>query len=292
MNPELLKSFLAVYQRRSFTQAAEFVLRTQPAVSRQVRQLEHELGVVLFERLGKTVLPTDAGRALAPLAEQVLGQIERVVETVRGYAGAGRGSLRIGASTTPGYYWLPPILGKLHARYPEIELSLTVANSRTIEQRIHGNELDLGFVGGHLTSDSLKMDRVVEDEIVGICGPSNPLGRMRVPTHAGLSRTTWIIREKGSATQELVAHALARVGVKPKRVIELDSPEGIKALVVAGLGVSFLSIHAVAAELRRRELRRIRFQGFPVSRPLFLVRHPDKHTSVPMQHLLDLLPRP
>lgn len=291
VNLDLLKSFLAVYRRQSFTQAAEEVARTQPAVSRQIRQLERQLGVMLFERIGKTVLPTDAARTLAPLAEQLLGQADRVAETVRGYAGADRGALRIGASTTPGYYWLPPILGRFHARYPEIELHLTVANSRGIEQRIHRNELDVGFVGGHLTSDVLAMQRVADDEIVCVCGHGHALGDRRRASVTALNSATWIVREKGSATRELFEEHLAKAGVRLNRVIELDSPEGIKGLVRAGIGISFLSIHAVSAELRRRELRRIGLERLQLTRPLFLVHHPDKHISPAMQRLVQLLPK-
>ncbi len=291
VNLDLLKSFLAVYRRRSFTQAAEDVARTQSAVSRQIHQLERQLGVILFERIGKTVIPTDAGRALAPPAEQLLGQAERVAETVRGYAGADRGALHIGASTTPGYYWLPPILGRFHSRYPGVELHLTVANSRSIEQRIHRNELDLGFVGGHLTSDSLSMQRVADDEIVCICGRGHPLGNRRSSSIAELSSAIWIVREKGSATRELFEKHLAKVGIRLKRVMELDSPEGIKGLVRAGIGISFLSIHAASAEIRRRELRRIGLERLQLTRPLFLVHHPDKHFSPAMQRLVQLLPK-
>lgn len=299
MNPELLRSFLAVAHRLSFTRAADDLTMTQPGVSRQIGQLERELGVVLFERLGRSVQLTDAGRALVPLAEQLLGQIERSVEAVRCYASADRGSLRIGASTTPGYYWLPPVLGAFHKRHPGVELHLVVANTREIEQRIHRNELDLGFVGGHLTSDTLRTEHVADDEIVCISGPHHPLGRggtatasrSRGATVAALNRATWIVRERGSATRALFEQQLAKVGVHLEHVIELDSPEGIKALVAAGIGVSFLSIHAVRAELRRRELRQVHLPGLRLARPLYLVRHPDKHVSIAMQSLLDLLPR-
>lgn len=291
MNPELLASFLAVYRQQSFTRAAEQVERTQSAVSRQIQQLEEQVGVALFERLGKTVVPTDAGNALVPLAEQLLGQIDRVAETVRSYAGTNRGTLRIGASTTPGYYWLPPVLGKFHARYPGVDLHLSVANSRTIEQRIHHNELDIGFVGARLTSESLMMERIADDEIVCVCGPVHPLRHGRNVTRATLSGATWIVREKGSATRELFQKHLVKLGIKLNQLIELDSPEGIKALVRAGLGISFLSIHAVAAELRRRELRRIRFEGIQFSRPLYLVRHPNKYISIAMQRFIELLPK-
>ena len=206
MNPELLKSFLAVARNLNFTKAADQLTVTQPAVSRQIRQLEHELGVVLFERLGRSVALTDGGRALVPQAEQLLGQIDRVVEGIQEYRSADRGRLRIGASTTPGYYLLPPIL------------------------------------------------------------------------------------ERGSATRQLFERWMNKASVSLQETIELSSPEAIKALVRAGVGISFMSIYALKEDLRRGHLARLKVSGLRLTRPIYAVRHPDKHMSPAIRNFLALLP--
>ncbi len=286
LEPGLLRTFLAVYRHRSFTRAAEERLLTQPAVSRQVKQLQKRLGVPLFEKLGKTVLPTDAGRVLAAQAAELLGQMERVAEAVRGFGDAEHGRLRIGASTTPGCYLLPPILGRFHVEHPSVELGLVIDNSLAIEQRIVRNELDIGFVGAHLTSAALRIERIAEDEIVSFCGKSHALsGRRRIDT-AALHDQMWVVREKGSATRQLFERRLRRMGVKLTRTIELSSPEGIKALVAAGVGLSFMSALGLEAELRDGRLQRLAIAKPRLTRPIYAVRHAEKHESPVMEALL------
>jgi DNA-binding transcriptional LysR family regulator len=289
VNPALLPTFLAVYRHLNFTRAAEELALTQPAVSRQIRQLEQELDAALFERLGRSVHLTDAGRELAPLAEQLLGQIDRIAESVRRYGSAEQGRLRIGASTTPGYYLLPPLLGRFHCAHPKVELQFAVENSLAIERRIVRNEMDLGFVGAHLTSETLRVDAIGEDEIVCFCGPSHPLSARRRVFARSLVDEIWIVREQGSATRRLFEQWLETAGGKMSRVIELASPEGIKALVRAGIGISFMSIHGLNAELRYGQLKRVNVSGVRLTRPIYLVRHADKHMSPAMSSFLDLL---
>ncbi|MHC4729076.1 MAG: LysR family transcriptional regulator, partial [Planctomycetota bacterium] len=157
MNPHHLRTFLAVRKHLNYTHAAQDLFLSQPAVSRQVRQLERELGVRLFEQIGKSLHPTDAGETLTREAEKILGALERTAEAVRAHRSAEHGSLRVGASTTPGFYLLPGLLGRFHARYPRVDLRYAVENSLRIEQMIVRNELDLGFVGAHLAHDDLDL---------------------------------------------------------------------------------------------------------------------------------------
>lgn len=289
VNPELLRSFLAVTRHLSFTRAAEQRALTQPAVSRQVGQLERELGAVLFERLGRAVHLTDAGRALVPLAEELLGQLDRVVETVRAYGDPAHGQLRIGASTTPGYYLLPPILGRYHAEYPGVELRLVVENTLAIEQRLVHNELDIALVGDRPAHTALRSEPVVEDEIVCFCGPKHPLARRRRIAPGDLRDELWVVRERGSATRQLFERRFVRLGGRMGRTTELSSPEGIKALVGAGIGISFMSAYGLQHEVRERRLHRLDVAGLRLTRPILVVRHADKHLAPPIRGFLQLL---
>lgn len=289
MNPELLRSFLAVTKHLSFTRGAEERALSQPAISRQIRQLEREIGAVLFERLGRAVHLTDAGRALAPQAEQLLGQIDRMVESVRAHGNGGGGRIRIGASTTPGYYLLPPILGRFHKEYPGVELRLAVENTASIEQRLVRNELDIGLVGDRPVHTALRSEPVAKDEIVCFSGPTHAMARRRSIDASSLRDELWIVRESGSATRQLFERRYARLGGRIGRAIELSSPEGIKALVGAGIGISFMSACGIQHEARERRLHRFSIAGLRLTRPIFAVRHVDKHESPPMTALLGLL---
>ena len=168
MNPEHLRTFLAVQKHLNFTRAAEALFLSQPAVSRQIKQLERRLGVAVFEQIGKSLHLTEAGRILVPEAERLLGNIERVAEVVRRHRSAESGQLRVGASTTPGLYLLPSALGRFHRKYPKVEFHYVVEKSMSIEQRILANELDLGFVGGHITGDNLLLQKVADAQIAAV----------------------------------------------------------------------------------------------------------------------------
>lgn len=291
MNPNLLQSFLAVARHRNITRAAGELFLSQPAVSRQIQHLERELGVGLFERMGKSLYLTEAGARLADEAGKVLGQLERIREVVRGCQTAGSSRVRIGASTTPGYYLLPAIMGRFHRSYPGVDLHFVVENSLSIEERIVRNELDLGVVGGHLAREDLLLEQVGDDEIVCFCGKSHRLARARRISPVSLGNETWVVRERGSATRDLFERWFESTGGKMSRRIELNSPDGIKAMVGAGIGVSFLSIHAIRRERRQGQLRLLPLTGLRLTRPIYIVTHPDKHLSSDLETVRGLIRR-
>lgn len=286
MNPELLKTFISASMHNSYTRAAEDRLLSQPAVSRQIKQLERQLGVSLFEKLGKAIQLTDAGRALVPQAAELLGQMDRVVEHVRAVGSTGIGRLRIGASTTPGLYFLPPILGTIHRSYPQLELNYVIENSLSIERRIVRNELDLAFVGERPQEAALVAEQVFDDRVVCFCGVSHELAAKRRIAPSALSDVTWVIREPGSATRQLFERAWKSCGGKIRRTIELCSPEGIKELIAAGIGVSFMSSRGIRRETRDHRIFPLHIDGFQLTRPIYVVRHKEKHASRAMTEFL------
>ena len=194
MNPVHLHTFLAARKHLNFTRAARELVLSQPAVSRQIHQLEAELGVRLFEQIGKALSLTDAGRTLAEEAESLLGGHARAAEAVRAHAGPERGSLRVGASTTPGLYLLPPVLGRFHARFPDVELDYRVTDSRSIEEAILGNEIDLGFVGARSRRAEILGEPVAEDRIEFFASPAHPLARRSRVSLASLFDHVCVLR--------------------------------------------------------------------------------------------------
>ena len=289
MNPVHLRTFLAVLKHLNYTRAAEELFLSQPAVSRQIRQLEQDLGLRLFEQIGKSLNLTDAGRTLADEAGKLLGNLERVAEAVRSHLSAESGRLRIGASTTPGLYLLPPVLGRFHARYSDVELHFAIENSLCIEQKILRNELDIGFLGAHTSHGELVAEKLLDDEIVCFASASHRLAKRRRIDAASLAGETWIIREKGSATRQRFESWLAEAGGTLGSIIELQGPEAVKALVAAGVGISFMSIHGLKREIRRRQFKKLPVTGLQLKRAILLVRHADKHTSPAMEWFLTLV---
>jgi DNA-binding transcriptional LysR family regulator len=254
-----------------------------------MRQLEEELGVRLFEQIGKTLHLTDAGETLAAEAEKLLGAMERTAEAVRSHRSAERGSVRIGASTTPGFYLLPDLLGRFHRRFPKVDLHYTVENSLRIEQMLVRNELDLGFVGAHLSSEELELKPLVEDEIICFTSPSHRLAKVRRIDPSSLEEEMWIIREKGSATRLLFDDWLSSRKGAIRKSIELTCPETCKALVGAGIGISFMSVHGLRSEIGARRLVRIPVTGMSLKRPIFVARHSEKRNSPVMEVFLQVV---
>ena len=288
MNPEHLRTFLAVTRHMNFTRAAEERFLSQPAVSRQVKQLSDELGTPLFEMVGRALHLTDAGRTLVPLAEEILGCIERAAEAVGMHKRATRGRLRIGASSTPGIYLLPSLLGRLHRAYPLVELHYTVDDSLRVERKLVRNELDLGFIGARPSRPSLRVEHFIEDEIVCFASPSHPLARQPRVEPASLSQQLWITRKRGSATRRLFDEWLAGVGVTMGQTIEIDSPEAIKMLVAAGVGISFLSRFGLMESLERQRVVELPVVGLHLVRPILLVTHTDKHRTPQMAAFVEI----
>ncbi|MEE9294335.1 MAG: LysR substrate-binding domain-containing protein, partial [Phycisphaerae bacterium] len=186
-------------------------------------------------------------------------------------------------------YLLPPVLGRFHAKYPDVELHYTIENSLHIEQKILRNELDLGFLGVHPSHHELVAEKLLDDEVVCFSHASHRLAKRRRIDATILAGETWIIREKGSATRQRFESWLAKAGGTLGSIIELQGPEAVKALVAAGVGISFMSIHGLKREIRRRQFKKLPVTGLRLERPIVLVRHADKHTSPVMETFLMLV---
>src|SRR5581483_1967056 len=220
-----VRTFVAVARHRNYTRAAEELYVTQSAVSRQMHGLQEAVGMPLVEQLGKAIELTDAGRAVLREAERIQAGVTRTAETIDAIHGGREGRLRIGASTTPGFYILPPVLGAFVKKRPMLDLVYTVDNTLRIEEALLRNELDLGFVGGHLATGELKTEPLVADEVVLYASRTHPLARAKRVTPERLVDHTFILRERGSATRELFEAWLAKRGLELTRKIELDNPE-------------------------------------------------------------------
>jgi DNA-binding transcriptional LysR family regulator len=284
-DPDLLRTFLAVRRHGNLTRAADELLLSQPAVSRRIDRLEKSLGLELFERLGKSLHLTDAGEALAGEAASLIGAAGRLAEVVRARRAGEEGRLRVGASTTPGLYLLPEALLRFRARFPRVEVHFEVENSRRIEERIIRNDLDLGFVGAHLTHAALRLRVLLRDRIVFYVADTHALARKRTLSPRDLVPEVGIVREPGSATRRLADLWLRRSRAHPQRTLEIRCPEAAKVLVRAGLGFSYMSASGLTGA-GGAGLSVLPFDGPRLERPIFVVRHADKRESSTMDAFL------
>jgi DNA-binding transcriptional LysR family regulator len=248
-----LQVFYTVAKQLSFTKAAEALFMTQPAVTFQVKQLEEQFNTRLFDRSHGRIALTTAGELVFDYAERILKLSAELETRMAEMSGEISGPLLIGASLTLGEFILPRVIGEFQARYPGVQMHLTVGNSEIIEHRVSDRSLDLGFIESPSHSLSLETQIVGEDELVVICAPGNELARSPCLSPAQLAGKPYVSREAGSGTREFADLHFRQHGVsldELKVVMELGSTIAIKSVVETGLGFSIVSRATVPQELR------------------------------------------
>ena len=298
MNLDRLRTFRVLSESLHVRRTAARLHLSQSAVSQQMSTLEAELGVMLLERIGRRVFLTPAGRALADEAGKILAVVERAVETVRTYGTGESGRLRLGASTTPGIYLVPDVLGRFRAALPHVDVIFRIANSSAIESALLENELDLGIIGENASAEELFEIPIGDDLIVGVCSPAllKATGRTRRRRArrlrpAELERLPLLAREAGSATRRYVDRQLAGIGLRPAVAFEFPSSEAQVRAAAAGLGLAFVSRRVAADHLTAGTVAEVEVAGLQMIRPIVGAYHRDKHVSTAMRQLIDLARR-
>ena len=271
-----LRVFRAVARERNFTKAAAQMGLTQSAVSVQVRDLGSILGAPLFDVLGRKVHLTDAGRLLEEHAARAEGLLREIAQDFSALREIGVGSVRIGASTSVGIYYLPPLLAEFSTQHPRVAITLAIENTAHIEEMLLRNEFDLGFMGARAASADLDSEPFLEDEIFFACAPGHPLATAAAVTPERLVRERLIMREPGSATRATMESHLIKRGLTFRDTMNFSSVEAIKQVVMSGLGVAYFSTLTVCNEIAAGWLAKIRVKGLAASRTFFIVRHRSK----------------
>ncbi|XHR30797.1 MAG: LysR substrate-binding domain-containing protein [Chthoniobacteraceae bacterium] len=269
MNRNHLALFHAVAEAGSVSGGAERLHISQPAVSKQLGELEEMLGVRLFDRLPRGVRLTEGGKLLANYSRKITileNDAEHAIAELRGLK---RGRLAIGASTSVGGYLLPHALIRFHQTHPGIEISVETGNTTVIQAALLEGRIELGFTEGDRGSDELETSVFQRDELVAIA----PVGHRLLAREGGvtareLSREPIIMREVGSGTREVVEAAFARKKITIKPALSLGSTEGIKRVVIGGMGLAIVSRLTVTAELQNRLLDIIPLSDLKIVRPL------------------------
>src|SRR6266545_1294835 len=285
-----IEVFQAIARERSFTRAAKRIHLSQPTMSEHVRELEEELGAPLFDRRARSTTLTEAGRVFDSYASRITSMVADARQAIVELAGLTRGALTVGASTTPGIYLLPRLLATFRGRYPGIEVHLETGNSRRIEERIRAHELDLGVVGGHVLGPGEQcLAAGLVDELVLIVAPDHTMARRQDIAPGVVATLPLLMREEGSATRQVTERALQHAGISFATAMELDHTEGIKQAVMAGLGVAFVSVHAVRGELASHRLRAVRVRGLRIRRHFHVIHDPDRMLTASARAFMILL---
>jgi len=245
--------FRTVAEQLSFRKAAEELYLTQPAVSLQIKALEEELGVQVFDRAGAQITLTQAGTILLRYAKQVNSLFVQVEREIVALTGDHAGQLALGASTTIAQYVLPRLLGEFCKEHPRVHPTLISGNTEHIVDAVEKQKIELGFIEGPARSREVKSEPFLEDELVLIASTAHEWAERTSVSISDLCAAPLLMRERGSGTRRVIEMALERQGAKRSAmhiVMELDSTEAIKSAVEAGLGVGFVSRWAIAKDLR------------------------------------------
>jgi DNA-binding transcriptional LysR family regulator len=266
---KLLRVFVAVAHRQSFTRAAEQMGLTQPGVSKSIHELERQAGTRLVERIPTGVRLTEAGTVLLGHARTILAEERAAEDALHALRGLGQGSLRIGASPTIATYMLPAFVQRFNAQHPAIEMHLRTLPSRDVAAALLARELDIGLAEAPVPEDA-RMTIVpwCDDELVIVAAPSHPLAPQAPIPVAAVASELLVLREQGSGTRTTVLSMLAAHGVVPQRTLDADSVESIKRIVAAGLGLSIISRAAIEDMLSLRRLVVLETTDCRMTRPL------------------------
>lgn len=252
--------FRAVAQLLSFRKAAEELYLTQPAVSLQIKALEEDLGVQLFDRAGVHVALTPAGRVLLDFAEQSSSLLALAQQQIAALSGGQAGHLALGASTTIAQYILPRLLAEFSRQHPRVQFTLISGNTEHIVELLQEQKIALGLIEGPARSRDVKTEPFLHDELVLLVPTAHEWAERTRVSPTELAAMPLLLRERGSGTRRVVEMALERHGVRRRSlqiVMELDSSEAIKSAVEAGLGIGFVSRWALAKDLRLDKAFRI-----------------------------------
>jgi DNA-binding transcriptional LysR family regulator len=273
MDTRQLAAFCAVVERRSFSQAAERLGVTQPAVSLQVRALEKRLGTQLLDRSGRRVEPTEAGLRLYRGAQRMLALEEQLAADVASTSeGDLSGDLVLGASTGPAAIAVPLLLCEFQRENPGVRVFLTVSDTHTVVERVAARELELGIVGASRRHRGVRFEPFFSDQVILACPPGHRFAG-RTVTLDELRRETLILMQEGAGVRQIVEDALRRRGVRLRDLdvkLELGLQESVRHAVEAGYGVTFISRTAVESQLAAGTLAEARVEGLDATRVISL----------------------
>jgi len=286
-----LKSFHRVALTRSFTQAAQDLFLTQPAVSQQIQLLEHRLGIKLFDRMGKMVGLTREGELLFSYTERLFQIYDEIRIQFLKLHDLETGKITVGATAVMGTYFMPRLIGDYNRKYPGIDINIQMGNSSSVLDKLISNQVDIGFAGRLKSDNRLKNILVHREKLLMVSSPDNPLTGQPSIRASELGTTPFIWREIGTQTQALVKKWFQKkIGRNyPKRSIELQNIEAAKRTVIGGYGFTIIPEIAIRRELHVGLLKRINLKGFDLSFNYYLFYRKGKIFSKAIEAFIEIL---
>lgn len=284
-----LKVFEAVTRHLNYTRAAEELFLSQPAVSMQIKQLEEGLGQPLFEKMGKKVYLTDAGKEVYRYSQNITNQLNELQTVMEEMTDLQQGRLTLSVASTANYF-VPSLLGVFNERHKGVTVDIDVTNRENLLRALAANTTDFAIMGQPPDGLELQAHPFMENPLVILASPDHPLAGQRQIRLGRLAEETFIMRERGSGTRAARERFFAeRGGISFSKTMEMNSNEAIKQAVQAGLGIGVLSIHTLEVELMLKRLVVLDVAGFPIMRHWYIVHRHGKRFSAMAQAFKDFM---
>lgn len=287
MNLHHLKVFLAIAQTGSISAGAARLFISQPAVTREIRELEARLQLRLFDRQSRGVSLTAAGQRLLPYAERIFALEQAAERDLQAFANLSCGELQLGASATLGSYLLPPLIANFHQQYPQLQLSLQIGNTAASLQQLQNNETTLAFIEGPFEREHFNHRHLGTDALLPVASPHHPLAGCSEVSPAELATAPLLIRELGSGTRASLEQAYQARGLQPCIGMALGNSEALKRSLVAGQAIAWISELAVQEELRNGQLCCLAVTDMRINRDLHAVWRREYSLSPAAEALLN-----
>ena len=274
-----LKLFESVYRNNSYTRASEELFLTQPAISIQLKRLEEQIGLPLFEQVGKKIFPTLAGEAVYEASIDILNRVSNLKGSIESLQGVVKGPMKISVVTTAKYF-MPHLLGAFLKDYPDVEPKLKFTNRANVVDRLLQNKDDFVVMGQIPDDDKFQAYPFLENILVPVAPFGHPLTKKKNISLKQLTKERILGREIGSGTRLVFNRLLEQQGLQIEPYMELSSSEAIKQGVMAGLGLAVLSLHSIRLEQNTGKLIVLDVEGFPIKRRWFVVHLKNKQLSL------------
>jgi len=277
-----LEVFEAVARLLSYTQASKELHLSQPAVSMQIKQLEDNLGLPLFEKLGRKIYLTEAGREMYHYCRTIAQQLEEAEEVLEQLKGLKRGRLEVTVATTANAF-ATRMLAMFRKQHEGVTVSLDVTNREHLLRQLADNEKDIAIMGRPPQEADLVTEPFADNPLVVVAAPDHPLAKMNsneyvIPLYR-LQDQTFVVREQGSGTRTAMQRFFAEHDMSISSSMEMNENEAIKQSVQAGMGLGVVSIHTIELELETNRLVILNVEDFPIMRHWYLVHRKDKRLS-------------
>ncbi|MDQ7784056.1 MAG: selenium metabolism-associated LysR family transcriptional regulator [Desulfomonilaceae bacterium] len=282
MDMRRLEVFCKVVELKSFTGAAKALSLSQPTVSEHIRTLEEIVNERLLDRLGREVLATPAGKVFYQYARNIVRMRDEAVQALEQFKGNLAGRLVLGASTIPGTYMLPRIIGDFKSTHPAIQITLRIADTALIVEQVLDGDLEAGFIGSKWSDRRLVMEEIFTDELVLAVYPEHPWASRKRIKRTDLEGEPFILRERGSGTRMVMERILDEHGFDVSRlsvVAEMGSTEAVRQGIKSKIGISILSRNAAADDIDHGLLAAVDIERIRFTRPLYLIQRRNRQMS-------------